>query len=646
MKVRLHKFQAGGSIIASTFQPITVTPGAYAPSLQQAEQSIAMATQSGTQSGGSSKDSSDELTKKDLIESLKGIDGLPSDVNFVIDKISKDLSMAEILKNPITGESPINISDAYLKSIQYLNQVKNSKNTFDNAYKSATQNGSINEAAVTSSGLLVVKDSEGKMDTVSAQDYLKNQDKYILQTNGDLLQMRRMDPKLTFSDSVLDIVENGVSTKTITEFINQFSSGLGTDTLQQQGYSKIQSQRISNGINIIQEAQKNGINLTGGIDGLYKTTKLSEDQKRQASEAVTALYKMMPTNYKSLLAIKSGNAENPDKGVFDLITLMIDKNSSNKIQYQIDKEKEGKDSTEESSSDGVSSDKIKSSSVEQWFRGMGEQKQFNISLDGSQGFIVKGNTMGADDSGHPIGISTLQGLSSSSFGKALDINNATFGNGMRIDVNGSGKVIIDGNSITGVELPIDTSDPTPKPDFNLLKLKEQADNLLATKYNIQNPDDSTKLTKAQLHQINVVYRQEGLPQKYDENTGQLIQQRWKRFALVKGTTTQEAIMGDVDKKYIRKIEEDNEISNYQTARRKLTGDEKYQFSDSWFGGDDLYQGTIFIPVTDSYIRATAGQDSTRTVGQTNNINQLEQSTLQGINLGRPPMQIGNRQIVK
>ena len=277
---------------------------------------------------------------------------------------------------------------------------------------------------------------------------------------------------------------------------------------------------------------------------------------------------------------------------------------------------------------------------------MGEQKQFNISLDGSQGFIVKGNTMGADDSGHPIGISTLQGLSSSSFGKALDINNATFGNGMRIDVNGSGKVIIDGNSITGVELPIDTSDPTPKPDFNLLKLKEQADNLLATKYNIQNPDDSTKLTKAQLHQINIVYRQEGLPQKYDENTGQLIQQRWKRFALVKGTTTQEAIMGDVDKKYIRKIEEDNEISNYQTARRKLTGDEKYQFSDSWFGGDNLYQGTIFIPVTDSYIRATAGQDSTRTVGQTNNINQLEQSTLQGINLGRPPMQIGNRQIVK
>lgn len=637
MKVKLHKFQSGGSIIASTYQPITITPGAYTPSLQQTEQAISLAMNSGKQQ----ESNKEELTKKDLIESIKGMEGLPSDVNFVIGKIQKDLSIAELLKNPITGQSSLDISDAYLRSIQYLNQVKNSKQTFDNAYKSATSNGAINEAAITSSGLVVVKDAEGKIATVSAQDYLQNQDKYMIQTNGDLLQMRRMDPNLTFSDGLLDIVENGVSTKTITEFINQFSSGLGTDTLQQQGYSRVQSQRITNGIDIIQEAQKNGINLTGGMDGLFKTTKLTEDQKRQAQEAITALFKMMPTNYKSLLAVKSGNADNPNKGIFDLITLMIDKNNSNKVTYQIDKEKEGKDSNGENSSD-----KIKSSSVEQWFRGMGEQKQFNISLDGSQGFIVKGNTMGADDSGHPIGISTLQGLSSSSFGKALDINNATFGNGMRIDVNGSGKVIIDGNSITGVELPIDTSDPTPKPDFNLLKLKEQADNLLATKYNIQNPDDSTKLTKAQLHQINVVYRQEGLPQKYDENTGQLIQQRWKRFALVKGTTTQEAIMGDVDKKYIRKIEENNEISNYQTARRKLTGDEKYQFSNSWFGGDDLYQGTIFIPVTDSYIRATAGQDSTRTVGQTNSINQLEQSTLQGINLGRPPMQIGNRQIVK
>ena len=645
MKVKLHKFQSGGSVIASTYQPITITPGAYAPALQQTEQAISLAMNSGKQQKSEDKEE-EELTKKDLIESIKGMEGLPSDVNFVIGKIQKDLSIAELLKNPITGKSSLDISDAYLKGIQYLNQVKNSKQTFDNAYKSATSNGAINEAAITSNGLVVVKDAEGKMATVSAQDYLQNQDKYMIQTNGDLLQMRRMDPSLTFSDGLLDIVENGVSTKTITEFINQFSSGLGTDTLQQQGYSRIQSQRITNGINIIQEAQNNGINLTGGTDGLFKTTKLTEDQKRQAQEAITALFKMMPTNYKSLLAVKSGNADNPNKGVFDLITLMIDKNSSNKVTYQIDKEKEkeGKSSDDGSSSGDGSG--LKSGPVDQWIRGMGEQKSFNITLDGSQGFVVKGNNMGISMKGDHIGISTLQDVSESDFGGALDINNATFGNGMRIDLNGANKVIVDGNSLTGVELPIDTSDSTPKPDFKLLKHKEEADNILASKYNIKDPDDSKALTKSQLHQINLVYRQSGLPQKYDENTGQLIYQRWRRFGLIKGTTTQEAIMGEVDKKYIRKITEDNEITNYQSARRKFTGDDKYQFSNSWFSGDDLYQGTIFIPITDSYIKATAGQDTTRTVSQTNTINQLENATLQGINSNRPPMQINGRQIIK
>ena len=59
MKVKLHKFQSGGSIIASTYQPITITPGAYAPSLQQTEQAISLAMNSGKQQ----ESNEEELTK-------------------------------------------------------------------------------------------------------------------------------------------------------------------------------------------------------------------------------------------------------------------------------------------------------------------------------------------------------------------------------------------------------------------------------------------------------------------------------------------------------------------------------------------------------------------------------------------------------
>lgn len=640
MRVRLHKFQAGGSIIASTYQPITVTPGAYAPSLQQAEQAITMAMQSGGQQQGASG-KSDELTKKDLLQSIKGIDGLPSDVNFVINKISHDLSMAEILRNPITGQSPIDISDAYLQGIQYLNQVRNSKATFDNAYKSATSNGSINEAAITSSGLVVVKDDKGNLNTVTAQDYLNNKDKYRVQTNGDLLQARRMDPNFTFSDNILDIVENGASTEAIIKFINQFSSGLGTDTLQQQGYSKVAAQRVVNGLDIIQEAQKNGINLTGGIDGIYKTTKLTEDQKRQATEAITALYKMMPQNYRSLLAVKSGNAENPDKGVFDLITLMVDKSANNKVGYQVDKVKEASKKDGDSDSEG-SLEKTKEGAAGQWFREQGEKTSFNLSLDGSQGFVVHGVVGGiTDTSEKPIGNNaTLSEVSNSSFGNGLDTNNATFGNGMRIDVNGSNKVIVDGTRLVSAELPIDPNSSTPKPDFDLLKKKEKADEVLKAKYNID-PDNYKNLTKSQWHYINTVYKQYDIPPRFDENTGKLLEQRWRRFGLLKGTLTQESLLGDVNEKYISKIDSSNQINNYQQLRRIKSGDNKYSFSNSIFGGDTLYQGTIFIPVTDSYMTMTSGSGKERTLAQQEAINSKDEATQIAIDNGGKPVQMFN-----
>jgi hypothetical protein len=105
---------------------------------------------------------------------------------------------------------------------------------------------------------------------------------------------------------------------------------------------------------------------------------------------VIAIDKLLPKNYRSMLALKAGNAQNPDKGVFDLITIMIDKNTSNKLQYSIDKinEKNGKKGEGDEDDDGT--DKVKEGPDGQWFRGIGEQQAYNISLDGSQGFIVKG----------------------------------------------------------------------------------------------------------------------------------------------------------------------------------------------------------------------------------------------------------------
>lgn len=644
MKVKLHKYQAGGTIITTDYEPAMVTPGAYGPSLQQLQQTISTSLSFGSRSAQKQGDNkNDDVTMKDLLTSIKDMQGLPTDVNFVINKIKSDLSLAEVLKDPVTGKSPISLTDAYLQGIQYLNQVKNSKTTFDNAYRNASNKGTIGEAAITSDGNVIVKSKkDGTISTMSVQQYLNNDKAYSLQTNGDLLQLRRMDPNYKFADNVLDVVENGISTKSIDDFISQFSSGLGVNTLQQEGYSKIEAQRIINGANIIKEANKNGVNLTGGIDGIFKTTKLSEDQKRQAQEAVIAIDKLLPKNYRSMLALKAGNAQNPDKGVFDLITIMIDKNTSNKLQYSIDKinEKNGKKGEGDGDDDGT--DKVKEGPDGQWFRGIGEQQAYNISLDGSQGFIVKG-VVGAitkDPEGKQIlgNSASLQEVGDSTFAKGLDVNNATFGDGMRIDSNGGNKVLVDANRLVSAELPLDTSSDTPKPDFSLLAKKEKADEQLKIKYNI-NPDRED-LTLQQKHTINTIYKNYNMPAKYDENTGRMIYGKWKRFGLLKGTLTDEAILGDVNTKYIRQVEDANEIKNYKDSRKTKAGQDKYQFDSGWFGsginGDKLYQGTIFIPTTDSYMTMTARE---RTIPQQQAINQLDQANIQAIQSGTTPKDV-------
>jgi hypothetical protein len=50
MKVKLHKYQAGGTIITTDYEPAMVTPGAYGPSLQQLQQTISTSLSFGSRS--------------------------------------------------------------------------------------------------------------------------------------------------------------------------------------------------------------------------------------------------------------------------------------------------------------------------------------------------------------------------------------------------------------------------------------------------------------------------------------------------------------------------------------------------------------------------------------------------------------------
>jgi hypothetical protein len=83
--------------------------------------------------------------------------------------------------------------------------------------------------------------------------------------------------------------------------------------------------------------------------------------------------------------------------------------------------------------------------------------------------------------------------------------------------------------------------------------------------------------------------------------------------MITGTTTKEVFSGDpdnLDAAGMKRVVSKNERDNYQSERRSATNDDSYTINNGymldvfdWFGPEDLYRGTIFIPVKENYFNA-------------------------------------------
>lgn len=618
--MKIKKLQTGGiPQLYSTFTPVTVT-NPYAgidPMLTWIQQA------SGAVSAGTTKSSSGSdgmPTMKDTLALLKDMKGLDTDVSAAIQQLQKSAYTASIL-----GDSEDMIMN-YYTNLNIANKVNESKKEYEDAYEIVKANGGIQEAAVTSDGKIVVKDKRNNtIQAIDPSEYFKNKDKYNIQTNGNLLYARKHDRNMAFNNSVLEIVQNGTSMSEIQKFVGDIVSKLGTSSQSLQGYTAKQAQKIVGGIQALQEATKDNIESLP-TDGIYKITLKSDSQNEQASYAISAIYNSLNAGQKALLKLHSNGKES---GAVELIKQMVMTNVSATKDFSVDYQKEMSESAG-LSGDGTGGGKDKGGVAGNWFLGYGEQSKYVIQDESNQGIETVGNDLPITDKGQSIGISTLEQAAKSDFGGVLDFDKATMGNGVRLDPLGSSKVVINGTKIVGVELPVDPRNPD-QPYFALLKKKSEADAELR-KQGISSPDASN-LTLAQKQTVNQVYKNKGLPEKFDSN-GNPNMNSYRRFGMITGTTTKEAFLEDNDLNIsgMKRISSKNERENYQSIRRKASGDEKYSIDNGymfgWWGVDDLYKGTIFIPVRNNYFNAisSGGSSTYTTTAQAMGIEQAQQQT--------------------
>lgn len=613
MKFKIRKYAGGGGFMASIYQPVT-TSNKGSSRVALAAALLGGAGIGGGTSSGSSKSGSNsgQLTEKDLYTKLGSIDGLQSDVSAVISKIQNDMSQQSLL-DPLGTGSSSSIANKYLENLNYLNQVKQNKDAFNKSYALANSKNSIAEAAVTSNGGVVVKDASDKIKIVSPEEYLKNQKNYILQTNGNLLAERRENPQYKFNNNLLDIVNNSTSTKEISDTINAFTSSLGSSENTLSGYSVKDQKQIQGGLEILKAAadkygEQTVINALN-FDGVYKNKVFTSDQLQQAKAAISAIYNMLPNNQKTLLKLKSNGTES---GVIQQITQIVSSKTTNKFNFdpdfQPDLNSDGTKKETDKSKTGEEESNFYSNIIKER-GGTPITLQINKGSNAQMSIIGTnyGNILGSDKNTIPE-TSLYNVMNSGLSGIVTNTNSITFGN-QKINSGQWKDIMYDNSGGTSAHLP-------KKADGSVdLEILDEYESCVkaAQRATKNNPDRYDQVLGKYL------MNNSKLMHLVDQRTGRENPKMFQQYFIINAYAVDRdgSIIKNPNSKYFQKIK-DPDDQLVKRIQKGLTDDDKNPYTidvDNWYdfnGHDDIYQGTVYMPITYNNLQAiTASKGSTK-----------------------------------
>ena len=578
-------------------------------------QGIERATTANVATPTSGKGSSDEKSSgkaglKDLLGLLKEIKALPVDLDALSSQIAQLYADATIFGNEM---SQSDLVSTYLSALRLIGRADYNQKEYNEAKKEATANGGINEVAIDLRGHIFVQNQEtGEILTVTPQEYgdLIQQGNYQALTNSNLLYLRGNDPNFAFKNDILTTVQNGIGIDKVTQMIMNIKNKIGETTLQQEGYSKQTAQQIMSGVEQLKKAQETGMT----VEGLYHQSLITESQLEEAQKALTYIWNTLPSNAKTRLMVASaemGN-ENVEAGAYNLIGTLIESGLKTSRTYSLDLVKDPNNSGSSSgsvdgSSSGVGSDAKgkEMDPVTGFILGMGYSEEITLNPGTSYQYKVQGRFAPiTDHAGNILGqYSTLQDVTSSSFAGILDFNNATFG-GARIE--SFNRAFLENGDAISVDLPIDISylnrTGIIRPDFTLLGKIEQ----LNAAYKSGEVDPNN------MEQVNRKCEELQLPPMYsklnENGIPELDQSRYARFAKIniladenafaEGQEPSLGLVGEVSDK-----RRDTFKEYMKTKDKNYSLDEDFLF---FGGGDDLYEGSVYIPIRRDIIAASYG----------------------------------------
>ena len=585
--MKIQKFATGGTYVPplASYTPVTVSnPGRPTSALSPED----------------SKQTSADLTDKDLLKMLEHLDGLPSDMQ----KLTSSLQ-SFYFDQQFGPSTTSNIASRYLGILAQMKTANFNNKQFEKAYDAVSENGGINEFAINERGQLFCTNGENDFKLIKPED-LKDNEGYTPLTNAELLKLRAYNTDLAFNNTILGVVQNGIGIETVNKYIKDIINGLGTTSNTEEGYVSTQQGKLIKGLNdlnqALQSAKSNNVDFNGTTDDLYSYKILTRDQKTQADAALLYIMQSLPENAKALIKTKTKNGT--QKEVLDFVSAMVFSNLSGTTDYTI--KLEAGPSHKKASAEKTPIDKTKLNPAALIQAGYGQKDSFTIqtSSGGSNGVQI--NTVRlpiVSKEGKSMGVGTLDDVASSGFAGYLDFENASMG-GVNIDPSAFNNVVVNGTSLYVGELPIDinryseTGDIVP--DIAMLGRYKQAQQEIK-KDNISDPNE-----------INNIYQKYNLPIMYGPN-GDILT-NYRKFGILNGSAIDKAFKEKAEfSDYLEETVDENEVENIVSRLQKGRGKEdkldfqEKGFFNSWWGGyNHIYKGTVFIPVNEDYFSGSVG----------------------------------------
>lgn len=577
-KKKKRKYQAGGGLPFVGFEPVFATSETGAPTTKETK-----------------KDKENEdLTSKDVLQLLKDMDGLPSDMQLIVSSL-QDFEIQDKM-DPLGLSSSSNIASRYISLINKIKVAKFNREEYNNAFNQLKGNGGLNEYAITSEGYLIGSNKEGDFQYFTADQVNKGEPAkagYSLLTNSNLLYMRANSLDAAFNHQLTTQAQSGIGMEVITENINKIIQGLGSSKESEEGFVKMgQAGQIKEGLKYLQKVAKevgdDSINQNMSVADYYQAGYLTEDQAQQAEIALQYIFRALPANAQALLQVKGGSA----KGAEALVRSLVTSRTSTDVQFKATPKKMTKSSSSSGESDGV--DKLKLSPVQMMQVGYTDHQAITLQKGTKYAMQVNAQVLPITDVNKKLlGVTTLDKVAESTFGGALDMNNVTMGSQL-IDPQALQNVQIDSTNLYVMNLPIDRNSPdgTIKPDLSWMQKIEAIDQTIRQ----QGITD--------INQINALYQEAGLPVLMDSN-GQLNTRDYCKFGVLNGHALNSAFKDlDLLDNTVNEIDDENQINNILSILNKDRNEkDRIDFdSESWmdsiFGTDhdSIYEGTIYIPV--------------------------------------------------